>query len=126
MSDTSSTNQPAPPPAPPAPPAAAEASPGIDYKALAAELAPLLTPPGAVAQAAATAPAAPAAPPAPVNLFEKGQVVSYTYTTPYDGEVTRHGIVIETLPDEGAGARSAVAWFDHVSGPIGDNELEAC
>ena len=77
------------------------------------------------ADAAAAAAAAPAPATSPVNLFTKGQVVTYTWADPYDGETTRYGIVVETLPDEGAGARSIVAWFQDVSGPIGDHLLTA-
>lgn len=59
------------------------------------------------------------------NAFAKGNIVVHTYVSPYDGEVSRYGIVVDTLPDEGAGARSVIAWFDGVSGPMGDQFLAA-
>lgn len=118
MSDTSST---VPPVSAASASPAATAPPTIDYAALAKELAPLLTP---AAPAAPAAPA-PANPPSPTNLFDKGNIVAYKWDDHYDGPSSRYGIVVATLPDEGAGARSIVAWFDSVSGPIGDHDLTA-
>ncbi|HEX3948077.1 MAG TPA: hypothetical protein VHW47_10240 [Acidimicrobiales bacterium] len=67
----------------------------------------------------------PVNPPSPVNLFEKGQLVSHTYLDPYDGPTTNYGIVVDILPTEGAGARSVIAWFGGISGPLGDQFLTA-
>jgi hypothetical protein len=64
-------------------------------------------------------------PPSPVNLFAKGNIVTHRWLDPHDGLSERHGIVVETLPDEGFGARSVVAWLGSKSGPIGDHELTA-
>ncbi len=109
----------------PATPAApASAAPGIDYAELARQLVAL----GLVqTPAPSTNPTPAEKPPVAANLWVKGQLVSYGYADHYAGgaTLTRYGIVVETLPDEGAGARSVVAWFDGVSGPIGDQLLEA-
>ena len=75
--------------------------------------------------AAPAAAAEPATPPSPVNLFNKGNLVTFSWNDAYDGPRTRYGIVVDTLADEGAGARSIVAWFEDVSGPIGDHQLAA-
>ena len=67
-------------------------------------------------------------PPSATSLFQKGALVRHTHFDPYDGRTrTRHGIVVEVLPAEGENgfARSVVGWFESVSGPIGDHELEA-
>jgi hypothetical protein len=77
------------------------------------------------AQPAAAAPEIPDNPPSDVNLFAKGHVVRYAWNDPYDGPSERFGLVVDTLPDEGAGARSVVAWFANASGPIGDHLLTA-
>jgi hypothetical protein len=114
------------PPPPPAavadPPAAPAAAPAIDY----AELAKALVSAGAVPTS--EAPAAPAPigtkDPVPTNQFVKGNIVKHEYDSPYDGQVTRYGIVIDVLADEGAGARSSVAWFEDPSS-IGDQYLSA-
>lgn len=105
-----------------------EAAPAVsslsaaDISAIAAQLAPLLSAPAPAAQAA---PAAPANPPSPVNLFEQGQVVSFSWLDDYDGPQSRQGLVLDVLPDEGAGASSIIGWFAGVSGPIGDHLLTA-
>jgi hypothetical protein len=117
------------PPAPGAPAAAAPAAaapPTLNAADIAA-IAQAVVAQSAPAQpaVAAAAAAAEAPPTSPVNLFTKGQLVTFTYADPYDGETTRYGIVVDTLPDEGAGARSILAWFDAVSGPIGDHFLAA-
>lgn len=116
------------PPAPGAVPAnTAPAAPTLspaDIAAIAAAVA-AQSAPAQPAVAAAAAAAAEAPPTSPVNLFTKGQLVTFTYADPYDGATTRYGIVVDTLPDEGAGARSILAWFDAVSGPIGDHFLAA-
>lgn len=118
---------PAPPPTAPAPAQPADVAPltAADIPAIVAAVAKALPQvPAAAAQAAAAA--VPEPPTSPTNLFEKGQLVSYSYVSPYDGEVTRHGLVLDVLPDDGvAGARSTVAWFNEVSGPIGDHLLAA-
>jgi hypothetical protein len=113
--------------APPAPAAAPEPAPArnltdADVAALASALA--ASTPSTTGGAPAPA-ASPEPPTSPENLFTKGQVVTLTRTDYYDGETTRYGMVVDTLPDEGAGARSILAWFDDVSGPIGDHLLSA-
>jgi hypothetical protein len=115
-----------PAPAPAAPAAPAAAGPTLSQADIAA-IAQAVAAQSAPAQPAVAAAAAAAEPPptSPVNLFTKGQLVTFTYADPYDGETTRYGIVVDTLPDEGAGARSVLAWFDAVSGPIGDHFLAA-
>jgi hypothetical protein len=114
-----------PPPAAPAPAAApATTLSPADIAAIASAVVAQSAPPQPATAAAAAAAAEPP-PTSPVNLFTKGQLVTFTYADPYDGETTRYGIVVETLPDEGAGARSVLAWFDAVSGPIGDHFLAA-
>lgn len=77
-----------------------------------------------VGQPAAPAPE-PAKPVAETNRFSVGQMVGYTAFDPYDGVTrTRYGFVVETFANEGAGARSAIAWLGEPSGPIGDEQLE--
>lgn len=78
----------------------------------------------------ARAPEAPANPPSKTNLFAKGSLVSHTYFDTYTGHRrTRYGVVVDVLAADSANedsfARSVVAWFESVSGPIGDHELEA-
>jgi hypothetical protein len=124
MSDTT------PPTAPAAEPAAVPTvAPAPDPTAPAAgptadEIAAAILRQQATAAETPAAPAAPANPPVPANLFSKGAIVKLTTDDPYTGkEDTRYGIVVETFPDEGDGAQSAVAWFNGVSGPIGDQNL---
>lgn len=116
-----------PPPAPAAAPAPAQPGPTLNAADIAAIAQAVVasSAPAQPAAAAAAAAAAEAPPTSPVNLFTKGQLVTFTYADPYDGETTRYGIVVDTLPDEGAGARSVLAWFDAVSGTIGDHFLAA-
>ena len=123
IAGTPTNEPPAAPPAAPVPPAAPLTA--ADIPAIVAAVAKALPQvPAAAAQAAAAA--VPEPPTSPVNLFEKGQLVVYSYFSPYDGEVTRHGLVVDVVPDDGvAGARSTVAWFNEVSGPIGDHLLAA-
>jgi hypothetical protein len=121
--DTTAGAPPAPPAAPAAPAAPVLTLTAADIAAIASQIAATQAP-VSPADAAAAAAAAPVQT-SPVNLFTNGQVVKFVYADPYDGETTRYGMVVDTLPDEGAGARSILAWFDAVSGPIGDHLLAA-
>jgi hypothetical protein len=76
------------------------------------------------------APPIPEKPPSTTSLFTKGALVRHTWFDVYSGRNrTRHGVVVELVPadpsKDGSFARSVVAWFEGVSGPIGDHELEA-
>jgi hypothetical protein len=77
------------------------------------------------AAAKAPQPHVPDNPPSPTNLFQKGNLVVHRWIDHHDGPSERTGIVVDTLEDEGAGARSVVAWLGPKSGPIGDHELTA-
>jgi hypothetical protein len=127
---TATTAPPTPiaPVAPSSPaPAAVETAPApaTDLTALLAEIQSLRSEIQA-AKPAAPAVEVPANPPSPTNLFTKGQIVRFAWDDPYDGPSEKFGLVIDTLPDEGAGARSRLAWFGGgASGPIGDHTLTA-
>lgn len=108
--------------APPAPASPATPAPALDY----GELARALIAQGAVPGAPAPA-EVPAKAPVGQNLFTKGQLVTHTAVDHYAGgrPVTTYGLVLDTLPDEGAGARSVVLWLGSTPAVIGDHELEA-
>jgi hypothetical protein len=111
------------PPAPTEPAAQPATMTQADAALVAAELVKLMPAP-----AAGTVPATtpvPTSPPSPVNLFAKGNIVEYVWDDHYDGRSSRVGIVVDVIADDGTGAKSVVAWFEHVSGPIGDHELTA-
>lgn len=78
------------------------------------------TPPAAPAAPAPEQPAE-ASPVAP--KYSRGQLVTYTYES-VNGPHTQTGMVVEVLPDEGAGIRQRVAWLT-VSGPLHEEDLEA-
>ncbi len=104
--------------------AQASAAPAaLDYGALADALIAR----GAVSASAPATSAAPSKPKAATNLFTKGQVVTYTAPDHYAGgrPLTTYGVVVDTLPDEGQGARSLVVWLGDRPALIGDHELEA-
>ena len=112
-------------------PAAGPAAPsapsltGDDVNAIAQATARILAGSTQVQAPPPPAAAEPPPPPSPENLFTKGQVVKFEWDDHYDGPSARYGMVVDTLPDEGEGARSIVAWFHDVSAPIGDQHLAA-
>jgi hypothetical protein len=105
----------------PAPAPAAAAVQPIDYNQLAAALVQA----GFAAGPPAEPVAAPLNPPSPVNLFTKGQLVTYSWLDHYDGPSSKAGIVLDVIPDAGSGAASVIGWFSGISGPIGDHEISA-
>ncbi len=62
-----------------------------------------------------------AAPAAPLAV---GQIVKHTYDSPYDGLVTKFGLVVE-YDTAGEVPRAAVAWLGLASGLLPASELTA-
>jgi hypothetical protein len=80
---------------------------------------------------AAVAPAQPAAPvavePQP-NAFAVGTLVSHAFHDDYaSADVTKDGIVVETVadPGDGTGPKVVIAWLGDRSGNIPESEISA-